>query len=224
MQATLAVEVGLEIEWARPANRGSARARMVRAGHSGMSNSQDGADAVDIAEKLAAVARTQDMDAFEALFRYFSPKIRAYMMKRSADRQLAEELMQETMITVWKKAALFDPARGSASSWIFTIARNVRIDAFRRTNRPEFDPNDPAFVPDEFQPADRLMEKEQSADLVRKAMKTLPPEQLELLKLAFFEEASHSRISEMLGLPLGTVKSRIRLAFARLRDALGDRA
>lgn len=188
-----------------------------------MSNSQDGADAVDIAEKLAAVAQTRDMQAFEVLFRHFSPKIRAYMMKRSADRQLAEELMQETMITVWKKAALFDPVRGSASSWIFTIARNVRIDAFRRTNRPEFDPNDPAFVPDEFQPADRLMEKEQSADLVRKAMKTLPPEQLELLKLAFFEEASHSRIAEMLGLPLGTVKSRIRLAFARLRDALGDR-
>lgn len=185
---------------------------------------KDGEDAADIAGKLSAVAMRRDMEAFEALFRHFSPKIRAYMMKRSADRQLAEELMQETMITVWKKAALFDPARGSASSWIFTIARNVRIDSFRRTSRPEFDPNDPCFVPDESPAADIVVEREQSAVLVRQAMIGLPPEQRELLKLAFFEEASHSRIAEMLGLPLGTVKSRIRLAFARLRDAIGDRA
>ncbi len=177
----------------------------------------------DFAQLLKAVGATQDKQAFEVIFKHFGPRIRAYMLKRNADRQLAEELMQETMVTVWRKATLFDPARGNASSWIFTIARNARIDAYRKEKRPEFDPNDPAFVPDDVMPADEVVQMGQSAERVHDAMKTLPPEQLKLLKLAFFEEASHSVIAEKLDLPLGTVKSRIRLAFAKLRDALGER-
>nr|WP_306431175.1 sigma-70 family RNA polymerase sigma factor [Rhizobium sp. L1K21] len=188
-----------------------------------MDDNADGATAPDFAKKIEAVGARQDKQAFEVLFRHYGPRIRAFMLKRNADRQQAEELMQETMITVWKKAALFDPARGNASSWIFTIARNVRIDAYRKTNRPEFDPNDPAFVPDEVIPADEVVQMGQSAERVRSAMEVLPPEQLQLLKLAFYEEASHSAIAEKLNLPLGTVKSRIRLAFAKLRDALGER-
>jgi RNA polymerase sigma factor (sigma-70 family) len=180
------------------------------------------AEGQDLKACLAAVGRDRNVDAFEVLFRHFGPKIRAYMMKRGGNRQLAEELMQETMMMIWKKAEQFDPARGSVSSWIFTIARNVRIDTFRKTNRPEFDPNDPAFVPDDIPPADAIVEAGDEADRLHDAMKKLPAEQVELLRLSFFEEASHSAIAERLNLPLGTVKSRIRLAFARLRDLLGE--
>lgn len=173
---------------------------------------------------IGSVALNRDADAFETLFRYYGPKIRAYMLKRDGNRQSAEELMQETMVMIWNKAAQFDPSRGNLSSWIFTIARNVRIDAFRRNNRPEFDPNDPAFVPDEIMPADKALEADQQAQTLRLALAKLPPDQAELLRLSFYDELSHSTIARLLQLPLGTVKSRIRLAFSRLRDLLGDPA
>ncbi|MBZ0163899.1 MAG: sigma-70 family RNA polymerase sigma factor [Notoacmeibacter sp.] len=189
-----------------------------------MSKSTQTPDTEDHTARLVAVGRNADLEAFEGLFRHFGPKIRAYMMKRSADRHLAEELMQETMMTVWNKADQFDPARGAASSWIFTIARNARVDAYRKSGRPAFDPSDPAFVPDGIMAADTMMEMDQEAGRLREAMGSLPPEQVELLKLSFYEEASHSMIAERLNLPIGTVKSRIRLAFSKLRDALGERS
>lgn len=181
-------------------------------------------DKEELSACLLAVGARRDIQAFEVLFRHFGPKIRAFMLKRGGNRQQAEELMQETMMMIWNKATLFDPARGSVSSWIFTVARNVRIDAFRKTNRPEFDPNDPAFVPDPEPAADDVYEAGQEAERLRGALVKLPPEQADLLRLSFYEEISHSAIAERMNLPLGTVKSRIRLAFSRLRDILGDAA
>jgi RNA polymerase sigma-70 factor (ECF subfamily) len=128
--------------------------------------------------------------------------------------------MQETMVAVWKKAGLYRPDRGSASTWIFTIARNLRIDAFRRERHPEFDENDPAFQPEIEPAADERLEGEESARLVRRALTALPPDQAEVLRLAFFEDKSQSTIAAALGLPLGTVKSRMRLAFAKLRGVV----
>ncbi|MBC7149582.1 MAG: sigma-70 family RNA polymerase sigma factor [Rhizobium sp.] len=177
-----------------------------------------------LSQMLAAVGQNKDIEAFEALFRHYGPRVRAYMAKLARDGQGAEELMQETMLAVWNKAHQFDPARGNVSSWIFTIARNLRIDAYRKEKRPVFDPTDPAFVPDDVPPADVEFEGRQEADRLRRAMETLPAEQLELLKLSFYNEASHSAIASKLGLPMGTVKSRIRLAFAKLRAALEERA
>jgi RNA polymerase sigma-70 factor (ECF subfamily) len=181
-------------------------------------------DQINFSQLLAAVGRDRDIEAFETIFKYYGPKVRAYMAKLARDGQAAEELMQETMLAVWNKAEQFDPTRGNVSSWIFTIARNLRIDAFRREKRPAFDPSDPAFVPDDVPPADVEFEGRQEADRLRRAMETLPPEQLELLKMSFYREASHSTIAAELGLPMGTVKSRIRLAFAKLRAALEERA
>ncbi len=181
-------------------------------------------DKDELSACLLAVGAGKDIQAFEVLFRHFGPKIRAFMLKRGGNRQQAEELMQETMMMIWNKAVLFDPARGSVSSWIFTVARNVRIDAFRKTNRPEFDPNDPAFVPDPEPAADHVYEAGQEAERLRGALVKLPPEQADLLRLSFYEEISHSAIAERMNLPLGTVKSRIRLAFSRLREILGDAA
>jgi len=176
----------------------------------------------DAADLLARIAGEQDREAFEALFRHFAPRVKAYMLKLGTEVSLADELAQETMLMVWRKAVQFDRSKASPSTWIFTIARNLRIDAFRKINRPELDPNDPALVPEAEEPADQRVEREQYAVLIRAAMEELNDEQAEVVRLSFFEDKSHSEIAEELGIPLGTVKSRLRLAFGRVRKALED--
>ncbi len=179
-------------------------------------------DQPSMEELMLAVSSRRDVDAFEVIFKHFAPRVKTYMAKLSADTQTAEELMQETMIAVWNKADQFDVAKGALSTWIFTIARNQRIDAVRRARRPEFDPTDPAFVPDAEQSADLRIAERQSASQLRAAMADLPKEQSTLLELAYFEESTHSAIAKKLNLPLGTVKSRLRLAFNKLRAALDN--
>lgn len=169
---------------------------------------------------LHAVATERDADAFEQIFRHFAPRVKGYMARLAGDGPLAEELMQETMVAVWNKAAQFDSRKGAASTWIFTIARNLRIDAVRRERRPAFDSNDPVFVPDETAPADLVIEERQAFEQLHHAMAELPADLIALLKLSYFEDQSHSTIARVLDLPLGTVKSRMRLAFAKLRAAL----
>lgn len=169
---------------------------------------------------LLRVARSRDVDAFEALFRHFGPRIKAYMAK--IDRIRSEELMQETMMTVWRKASLFDASRGVAASWIFTIARNQRIDALRRDRRAEIDLDDPALVPETPVAADQAFDNRQSEQLMREALAELPSEQLQVLELAFYQEQTQSEIATHLALPLGTVKSRMRLGFSKLRALLGN--
>jgi len=177
---------------------------------------------VNMSELLAQVGRTRDVELFEQVFRYFAPRVKAYMA-RTGSPGSAEELMQETMVAVWNKSALYDPSKGAASTWIFAIARNLRIDAYRREKHPEYDPDDPAFQPAAEPAADTTLEAEESAVAVRAALKTLPADQAEVLRLAFFEDNSQSAIAEALNLPLGTVKSRMRLAFAKLRGVLGPK-
>lgn len=176
----------------------------------------------ELVRLLVLVGRDRKVEAFETLFRYYAPRVRSFMAIKTKDRQSAEELMQETMVAVWNKAAQFDPARGNVSAWIFTIARNIRIDSYRR-KRPVIDVEDPAFVQDDAPAADYELEQLQDANLLRQAMETLPAEQLDVLKRAFFDDVSHSVIARDLGLPLGTVKSRIRLAFEKLRSTLEGR-
>ena len=182
----------------------------------------DAPSSVNMTELLAQVGRTRDVELFEQVFRYFAPRVKAYMA-RTGSPTAAEELMQETMVAVWNKSAMYDPSKGAASTWIFAIARNLRIDAYRREKHPEFDPDDPAFQPAAEPTADTTLEAEESAVAVRAALKTLPADQAEVLRLAFFEDNSQSAIAEALNLPLGTVKSRMRLAFAKLRGVLGPK-
>lgn len=173
---------------------------------------------------LVAVGERQDRAAFAALFSHFAPRVKAYLMRAGDDRGRAEEVLQETFVAVWTRAATYDPGRASAATWIFTIARNRRIDAFRRERRPEFDRNDPAFVPDpEPGGVDRVTARERSESLAA-ALAELSAEQREVLRLAFFEEDSHDAIATRLGLPVGTVKSRIRLAYGHLRARLATKA
>ena len=176
----------------------------------------------DMARLMEAVASARDVDAFERLFRHYGPRVRAFMMRQCRDGQMADELMQETMMTVWNKAGLFYSDRGTVDAWIFTVARNLRTSAFRKAKRPVFDPTDPVFVPDDpLEPGDHL-ERIDDAERLRRAMEDLPPEQLEVLKYAFFDEISHRKLAEKLNLPVGTIKSRIRMAFGKLRKALED--
>lgn len=174
-----------------------------------------------LSDCLESVGATRDRAAFETLFRHFAPRVKGYMRRLGADPATAEELMQETMVSVWRKAAQFDRSKGSASTWIFTVARNVGVDDWRRQRRPEYDPNDPAFVPDGELPPDEALAGWQDAKRVNAAMANLSPVEQAVLQLAFFDGLSHSAISERLSVPLGTVKSRLRLAFGKLRTALG---
>lgn len=183
---------------------------------------QKALEPMEINALMAAVAEHQDVDAYQLLYRHFVPKVRAYMSKIGSDRAFADEMAQEALLTVWRKARLFDPGRGQASTWIYTIARNVRIDALRRGPRPTFDPNDPAFIPEDEPAADVVLERQQDADRLRVAMASLKPDEIKTLRLSFFEDMAHPAIAAALGIPIGTVKSRIRNACLKLRAILKD--
>lgn len=171
-------------------------------------------------DMMERVAQFKDKAAYGNLFSYYGPRVKAYLMRLGADDALAEELAQDVMVIVWRKAELFDRNQASVSTWLFRIARNKRIDAIRRTKKPELDPNDPLLLPSAPVAADSLMSGAQRDLLVREAMIDLPEEQKLLLKQAFYEGLSHREIAEQTGTPLGTVKSRLRLAFLKLRAKL----
>lgn len=163
-----------------------------------------------------------DRAAFQALFAHFAPRLKAFLMRQGVSGPAAEDLAQEALLLLWRKAGLFDPAKASASTWLFTIARNLRIDAIRREARPAFDPSDPAFTPVEDPSAEDGMAQGQDEDALRQALTVLSAEQAQIVNLSFFAGKPHSQIAGELGIPLGTVKSRLRLAMARLRGALGE--
>jgi len=173
-------------------------------------------------ELIVAIGQHQDRSAFAALFGHFAPRVKAYLVRTGTEASLADELTQEVMLLVWRKAAHFDPQRANAATWIFTIARNKRIDRARRDRTQALDPDDPVFLPDPEFPPDRRLETVEQARSLTAAVAGLPEEQSALLKLAFYEGKSHSAIAAQVGLPLGTIKSRLRLALARLRAHLGD--
>lgn len=175
---------------------------------------------------LRAVAR-RDRGAFAELFQFFAPRLKAFMMRGGADADTAEELAQEALIQVWRRADTFDPVRAAASTWIYTIARNKRIDRLRRERRP-------SLSEDEYVSAlgtaeggaergDEAVERSQAESRVARSLEALPEDQALVVKMAFYEDKSHSAIAAELELPLGTVKSRIRLALARLRGLVQDR-
>lgn len=161
-----------------------------------------------------------DRNAFAEAFSFYAPRVKAYLMRLNAPAPLAEEIAQEVMLTVWRKAGQFDRTQASASTWIFRIARNRRIDAARRAARPELDGHDPALQPPAAEPPDDAAHAAGQADRVGAALAGLPESQLVLLRLAFFDGLSHREIARRLDMPLGTVKSRLRLSFDRLRERL----
>ena len=189
---------------------------------SAVSMTQDAANGSDHAALIEAIAQRRDRAAFAALFSYFGPRVKAWMLRAGANPAAAEEVVQETMIAVWQKARLFDPARAGASTWIFTIARNQRIDALRKERHPSTLMVDPVEEPDAPIQADSVVAMSQQETRIRSALSLLPPEQADVIRKAFFEDKVHAEIEKELGIPLGTVKSRLRLALNRLRATLRD--
>ena len=176
----------------------------------------------ELSELLIAVATHRDRKAFIRLFEHFGPRVKSYLKRLGVNDSEADDLMQEVMLTVWRRAEQFDHRKARASTWIFTITRNKRIDAIRKERRPELDPNDPALVPDrDDDPSEAVAANEWRA-AIRKAIGEVPEEQARLLRMSFFEDKTHDVIAKELDLPLGTVKSRIRLAVAKLRRSLED--
>ena len=173
-----------------------------------------------VADQVRRVAVERDVAAFTALFDYFAPRINAYLLRIGTDPTVAEEITQEAMVVLWQKAHLFDPAKSSLATWLFRVARNRRIDVLRRSRGMVLDEEATLAVADDGDSPDQGIDSSRRADRVRAAMAELPREQAALIQLSFFDERSHSEISAATGLPLGTVKSRIRLAFGQLRRRL----
>jgi RNA polymerase sigma-70 factor (ECF subfamily) len=181
----------------------------------------DGKPAIDGGALIAAIAASGDRAAFAALFEHFAPRVKGYLLRLGLPAAQAEELAQETMLAVWRRAETFDPVGNSAPAWIFTIARNLRIDAIRRDRRApplELLAEEPMPPP----ASDALIQSVQHAERLRGALAALPPEQAEVVRLSFFDDRPHGEIERALGIPLGTVKSRLRLAILRLRAILDD--
>ena len=178
------------------------------------------ADADAFAGLVEAIAAHGDRQAFSRLFAHYAPRVKGYLLRLGLDGGRAEELSQEVMVAVWRKAATFDRSQASVATWIFRIARNRRIDAFRRDQRAELDAEDPIWRSEPEQAADDRVEASQREARVREALADLPEDQREAVRRAFYEELSHSEIAERTGVALGTVKSRLRLAFVKLRARL----
>ena len=173
-------------------------------------------------DMLEAIGLHQDREAFKALFAIFAPRVNAFARRMGADAQVSEDLVQDVMLTVWRRARQFDRRKAGASTWIFTIARNRRIDMIRRETRPDFDPDDPSLKPADGVAADERLAGRRQERAVLEAVSRLPKAQSQLMRLAYFEDKSHGDIAEELEIPLGTVKSRIRLAMRKLRQMLKE--
>ncbi len=179
-------------------------------------------DAAFHADLIHRIAGNRDEAAFQALFATFGPRVKAVLMRQGCDPQIAEDIAQEALLAVWRKASLYEAGKGSVATWVFTIARNLRIDRIRREtafqtlddDRPEEASDAP--LPDEEVSSGQIQAR------VRGVLAGLPSEQVEVVTLAYIEGLSHSEIALKLALPMGTVKSRMRLAYQKIRTALED--
>lgn len=168
---------------------------------------------------ILAIAKDKCRASFAQLFKMFAPRIKSFVIGKGLSSQEAEELAQDAMLIVWRKADYYDPQKAAASTWIFTIARNLRIDMARKQGRVKTLPEDLWHDFDEKSQEDE-MQHGQSSQMLKAKIANLPDEQKELLMLSFYENMSHGEIAKSLGLPLGTVKSRLRLALSRLRNSI----
>ncbi len=169
-------------------------------------------------EHVNRIRDHKDTQAFAELFDHFAPRVKGFLIKSGADPSLAEECSQDVMAALWHKAHQFDPTRASVATWIFTIARNRKIDLLRRQRRPE--PEDLTWGPEEEPDQTDVLTLQQETEILGAALAKLPPAQRELIEKAYFGDLTHSEIAAETGLPLGTIKSRIRLALERLRHAM----
>ncbi len=172
---------------------------------------------ITMSNLINKIAVEEDHRAFQEIFAKYGPRVKGYLIKHGADNASAEELVQETMLTVWRKAALFDSNRGSVDSWVYTIARNLRIDRLRKEKVWQELPEEHNEKASDEIPVDEAISQNQIIEKIRSVLRELPDEQKEILELSYLKGLSQSEISARLELPLGTVKSRMRLAYKKIR-------
>ena len=175
-------------------------------------------ESVDWVAIMRRIRDDKDTEAFSVLFRHYAPRMKAFLMRSGAEEAVAEECVQDAMATAWNKAHLFDAGRATVATWLFTIARNRRIDVIRRQKRPE--PEDLPWGPEAEPDQANVVALQQDTARLAEALAGLPEKQRRLIEAAYFGDLSHTEIAERTGLPLGTIKSRIRLALDRLRHAM----
>lgn len=177
-------------------------------------------DPAKAAALLNRIAKHNDRESFSELFNHFGPRLKSFMMRKGADEETAEDLVQETMLAVWNKASLYSPEKGTVSTWIFTIGRNLRIDRLRRQSSYHFVDIEDYDKPGDDASSDEKINRQQEDALVRQALTVLPEEQLKVVQMSFLDDLSQNEIAKRLDVPLGTVKSRMRLAYTKLRQTL----
>lgn len=187
-----------------------------------MRDNADGAATQTPSDLIRRVAAHRDRAAFQSLFEFYAPRIKTMLMRMGVTGEVAEDIAQETLFAVWRKADSYDPARAGAAAWIYTIARNLRIDRLRRDNRARLHAVLEIIDQEAPESADGPLDADERERRVRLAIDALSGEQLQVVTLSFFEGLAHGDIASRLGIPLGTVKSRLRLAMARLRQSLDD--
>ncbi len=166
------------------------------------------------------VRDNRDRDAFAAIFDHFAPRLKGFVMRSGTSAAQAEEIVQDVMLTVWRKSDQFDPARAQVSAWIYQITRNRQIDVLRKENRPI--PDELTIDPEAAPDASQVIAVEQEAGKLKQAIARLKPDQRRIIEQAYLGELTHQEISTRTGLPLGTIKSRIRLGLEKLRHDLKD--
>jgi RNA polymerase sigma-70 factor, ECF subfamily len=174
----------------------------------------------DESDLLKRIAERRDREAFARLFDHYAPRVKSFMMRKGASAEQAEDLVQETMISVWSKAGMYVQERGSVTTWIFTIARNLRIDRLRREKTSLYTDIDDYDAESDDVAQDDALGRLQEDGFVAKALAQIPEEQRQLLILSYVEDLPQSEIAKRLQIPLGTVKSRMRLAYRRMKKLL----
>lgn len=205
-----------------PDRRAVAESRLRKASTMTLRTAPAALSSAEAASLIRRIAETQDRGAFAALFAYYFPRVKTYMLRVGAAPASAEEFAQEALLRVWRKADSFDPRAAAASTWIFVIARNLRIDRLRGERNIDGLERDPSEEPDAPQSGEAIAILNERRSRLHAALAALPAEQARIIELFYFEEHPHSEIARMLGVPLGTVKSRVRLAVQRLRAELED--
>ena len=171
---------------------------------------------------MLAIRDQRDKKAFGQLFAHYAPRLKGFIMRAGAPQAQAEDIVQDVMLTVWRKAHLFDPERAQVSSWIYQIARNRQIDVIRKEARPVPEALATEEETNDEPEAGQVLALEQETDKLRQALERLAPAQREMIERAYLGELTHTEIRDATGLPLGTIKSRIRLGLERLRHELKD--
>ncbi|WP_120501919.1 sigma-70 family RNA polymerase sigma factor [Roseovarius sp. EL26] len=167
---------------------------------------------------MLAVRDRRDKQAFSELFDFYAPRLKAFVNRSGVSSQQAEEVVQEVMLTIWRKAYMFDPHRAQVSAWIYQIARNRQIDMMRKENRPV--PEELSVEYNDEPDVGQVVALEQETGKLKQALEHLNEEQKLMIEKAYLGELTHQEISAQTGLPMGTVKSRIRLGLERLRHEL----